>query len=395
MAPLGNTRSSPEVPETPQITVEIRKSLENELSEVQSDQTARKSEDKKPPSAGTSATEKEEDTEKVVPLHVLHEKDGRRIQGRKTPRRRLDTRKGKRTESTDSDSNQRTRGKVPGISRKRSHDSKEKVDGTTADTEDHVSEDEQKHENKRRRGTPSRRRGTTQGSARRRRKERGEKSTQQTLLNYVTRTASQLENEAPMEGGQLGCSDSSTVTEEPPQVPTATTEDMLTVPVEQVTSQRSGNRKAADPLKRKRKSSDRRQPRTSRTTSTEEECTEHKRAKLAMETKEESPVLPQTKEDSERSLSSVASDSGEGEESSEEASDADHIPFLDLKEEPYEGEGFSHWDVAWANCPGYPRYPAMVSETLTNFVSEAIGYAGVDNSMIALDDQAPASFFLP
>lgn len=372
MVPLGNTRSSPEVPETPQITAEVRKSLENELSEVQFDQTAKKSEDKKPPSVGTSATEKEEDTDKVVPSLVLNKKDGRRRQGRKTPRRRLDTRKGKRTESTDSDSNQRTRGKVSGISRKRSHDSKEKVDGTTADTEDHVSEDEQKHENKRRRGTPSRRRGTTQGSARRRRKERSEKSTQQTLLNYVTRRASQLEDEAPMEGNQLGRSDSGTVTEEPPQVPTATTEDMLTV--EQVTSQRSGNRKAADPLKRKRKSSDRRQPRASRTTSTEEEGTEDKRAKV--ETKEELPVPPRTKEDSEHSLaSSVASDSGEGEESSEEASDADHVPFLDLKEEPYEGDGFSHWDVVWAKCPGYPRYPAVVSEAVTKFVSEAIVHA--------------------
>ena len=349
-----------EVPETPQVMFEVRKSLESELSEVQSDPTVKKAVDKKPLSVGASAAEKEEDIEDV-PSHVLHEKGGRRRHGRKTPQRRMDARKNKRTESTDSDSNQQTQGKVPSISRKRSHDNKEKVDGTTADTEDHVSEDEQKHANKRRRGTPSRRNGTRQGSARRSRKERVDKSTQKTLSNYVTRKESRSEGEAPTEGSQPGRSDTGAVTEEPPQVPSATTEDMLTVPVKQAMSQRSGSRRSTDLARRKRKSSERRQTRTSRTTSTEEEGTEDKRAKLAMETKDPLPSIPQAREDSENFLSSVASDSGEGEESSEEGSDADHVPFLDLEEEPYEGEGFSHWDVVWAKCPGYPRYPAVVS----------------------------------
>ena len=355
--PLVNRKSSSEGSESPQVTAEVRKSLENEFSEAQSDHIVKKSQDKKP-SAGASATEKEEEIEEDVSPPVLQEEDERRKHGRKTPRRRLDSRKGKRTESTDSDSNQQARGKVPSVSRKRSHDNKEKVDGTTADTEDHVSEDELKHENKRRRGTPSRRNGTMQGTARRSRKERGDKSTQQTLLNYVTRTESPSEGEIPTEGNQPGHSDSGTVTEEPPQVPTATTEDMLTVPVKRAVGQRSRSRRAIETAKRKRKVSERRQPRTSHTTSTEEECAEDKRAKLAVET-EALPVIPQAKEDSEHPSSSAASDSGE--ESSEEGSDADHVPFLDLKEEPFEGDGFKHWDVVWAKCPGYPRYPAVVS----------------------------------
>ena len=163
-----------------------------------------------------------------------------------------------------------------------------------------------------------------------------------------------------MEDKPAVLSDGGGVTEEPPPVPAATTEDMLTVSVDQAVGQKSRSRRAKNPsqtARRKRNATEGRQPRASQTTSTEEECAEEKQPKLTNKS-EALPVIPQAKEGTERS-SSAASDSGG--DSSDEGSDADYIPFLDLNEEPYEGEGFKHWDVVWAKCPGYPRYPALVS----------------------------------
>ena len=77
-----NRKSSSEGSESPQVTAEVRKSLENEFSEAQSDHIVKKSRDKKP-SAGASAMEKEEEIEKDVLPPVLQEEDEKRKYGQK------------------------------------------------------------------------------------------------------------------------------------------------------------------------------------------------------------------------------------------------------------------------------------------------------------------------
>ena len=227
----------------------------------------------------------------------------------------------------------------------------EQVDGTTADTEDHVSDTGEGEE--KRPKSSLRKSGTKRQSGQRRKAPTPKRNSSEEKLEQSVTDKDKKEQDS--------------VGRDVENIPGATTEDMLTAKMSPRRNQRvnpaiSKSSRRSDVSHR---SLGRKKPVKVPLSSTDDEVGDEKRYKeKAVVNEKVAPRKLSRKEESESEnvISGMEEDDdNSSSDSSTSSSTANEIPFADLGIEPYEGDGLYHWDVVWAKCPGYPLYPALVS----------------------------------
>ena len=234
-------------------------------------------------------------------------------------------------------------------------------DGVAADTEDHVSEGEAE-----KRKGPSLRNNTRRLRAGSKKQSWSVWKSQKNIQHYFNKEGKAISPIQQESAAQLNNEVEKVETVQSPPVPAALNEASLTVP------QDFRNRKLRGSLKisttpSKRTLSNRLKQAASKDVTDDEGDQKGKRKRLSgshSSTDNLPPSPPAKEKNSDHHLSTTDEEGGRSsdESSTSDGANGEHIPFLDLGEQVYEEEDYKHWDVVWAKCPGYPRYPALVSE---------------------------------
>ena len=272
---------------------------------------------------------------------------------RSRPKRSKPARKGEanKTLSTDSETLDTGAPLMSPSSKTRPRTEQVDGDGTTADTEDHVS-DTGEGEEKRPKAS-LRKSGTKRQSGQRRKTPTPKRNSSEDKVEQNIADKDKKEQD--------------TVAHDVKDIPGATTEDMLTAQMSPRRNQRVNTSisKSSRRSGNSHRSLGRKKPVKVPLSSTDDEVGDEKRNKEKVVINEQ--VVPQKlsrkeESESENVVSGVEEDDdNSSSDSSTSSSTANEIPFADLGIEPYEGDGLHHWDVVWAKCPGYPLYPALVS----------------------------------